>query len=74
VPVTQVPQFDPDALCRARRKAGLSREQLAVAAETSFDQVRRYERGQAVPSFNYALRIAAALGVGVSALATDEAA
>src|SRR5260370_41621120 len=70
---TTTPCFDPDALVRARRAAGLSREKLAADATVSFDQLRRYERGQAIPSLDAACRLAPGLALELSCRAPTPA-
>ena len=69
MPSLPAPQFDPAALARARHAVGLSRKRLASDAQLSWEQLRKYERGQAVPSFNVACRLAWVLGMELSTLA-----
>lgn len=69
--MAEAPKFSPEALRRARRAAGMSRDKLAVSVGCSSDQVGRYERGEGVPTFNLALAMAHALQVHVSVLATE---
>jgi putative transcriptional regulator len=60
------------AVRRLRTAAGLSREQLAVAAGVSHSTVVNLELGYYQPSLPCALALAAALGTTVDALANGE--
>jgi transcriptional regulator with XRE-family HTH domain len=57
-----------DRLRRARERAGLTQAGLASRAEVSRQLVGAVEAGRNVPAVDAALRIAAALGVGVEEL------
>ena len=55
-------------LARARKVAGLTQEQLAVAAEVSRQTIGAIEKGEYNPSTVLALRFAAVLGMTVEQL------
>jgi transcriptional regulator with XRE-family HTH domain len=59
----------PARLRALREAAGWSQAELAQAAGVSQQAVNTYERGERCPSWEAALRLAAALGVPVGALA-----
>lgn len=64
------PQFSPGALLAARKRAGLTHEDLAYKAGVSVTSVSRYERGarQVHPRLDIVLRLSQALGVELSEL------
>jgi transcriptional regulator with XRE-family HTH domain len=66
--VSVVHRFSPERLRGARDRAGLSREQLAVATGRSADTVELWERGKVQPPRRIVGLIAAALGVSVDDL------
>lgn len=53
-----------------RRERGLALSDLADAAGISASHLSRIERGRTAPSFTFATRVAAALGVGPNELAS----
>lgn len=53
-----------------RERLGLSATQLANLAEVNYMQISRYEKGQAFPSLETAVRLAQALQVSLDELAT----
>ena len=57
------------ALWRARRKSGLERKQAAwLLGHKSPDALARYERGEAEPNFDNALRLSVIYGCGLEDL------
>lgn len=58
-------RFDPARLAQLRRKAGLSREQLAIAVGRSYPSIGFYERGLVVPPVRVLTRLAEVLGASV---------
>ena len=62
--------FDRERLTEARRAAGLSREQLAVAIDRGYSAIVNYEQGRTTPPAEYLERIADQLGVEVGELFT----
>jgi transcriptional regulator with XRE-family HTH domain len=68
-------RFDRAALLRARTKANLTQEQLAVKAGSSFATINRLEAGKIRdPRFSTISKVAAALDVDVAELVIlDEA-
>lgn len=60
--------MDGFPLLRLRRQAGLTQFQLAVKAGVSDKCIARIERGQSNPTVETVKRLAAALGVPMSAL------
>lgn len=61
------PRFDSN-LEEARKRAGLSQEELARKAEVSRETIRSIEKGISVPNVLLALAIAALVGVAVDKL------
>jgi len=59
-----------EAVRTLRRKAGMSQEELADAADTDLTQVGGIERGVRNPSYTTLLRLAAALETTVGELTT----
>ena len=59
-------------LSELRRRAGLTQEGLARAAEVGTDAVRKWERGKRTPSFEMAIKLADALNVSLDELAGRE--
>lgn len=53
----------PDRLLEARKKKGISQQDLAQLAKVHFTNVGKYERGEAVPAADILNRIAKALDV-----------
>jgi transcriptional regulator with XRE-family HTH domain len=53
----------PDRLLEARKKKGISQQDLAQLAKMHFTNVGKYERGEAVPAADILNRIAKALEV-----------
>jgi DNA-binding transcriptional regulator YiaG len=72
--VHELPAVDPEALQAIRKSAGLSREQLAVAAGISMRTVERTERGDSRPRPVVVAALALALGVEAEALSSVPAA
>jgi transcriptional regulator with XRE-family HTH domain len=70
--VRGVPTFDPQLLRRRRAAAGLTQEQLAVAAELDATAVSHYEAGRRRPDAAVLRRLAAALEVAVADLLRTE--
>jgi DNA-binding XRE family transcriptional regulator len=66
-------KLDGDAIRRARKAKGMSREQLAVAVGVSMATIGSAERGDYDTRALTAGRIAEILEVSVSSLFTDEA-
>ncbi len=58
-----------ERLRELRERAGLTQEQLATASEVAIGSVRNYEQGHREPYWHVAFRLAAGLGVDVSAFA-----
>lgn len=58
-----------EAIRRIRKDAGLSQEQLAELVGTDLTQIGGLERGVRNPSYSTLVRLAAALGVRVGAIA-----
>lgn len=58
---------------RRRRDLGLSRERLAVTADTSVSTIQRLERDGRVPSLDILARIARALSTTTGALLEEAA-
>ena len=52
----------PARLRELRERKGMTREELAVAAKTSFHSVAKMEQGTRAPSLELAWRVARALG------------
>ena len=61
-------RFDPAALFRARSQKGLTQEQLAVAAGTSFTTVNRLEGGKIEPTLATINKLASALEIDADEL------
>jgi transcriptional regulator with XRE-family HTH domain len=57
---------------RLRRERGLTLEELALEAQTSASYVSKVERGSSTPGWIVVRRLAAALDVKVSDIATHE--
>jgi DNA-binding XRE family transcriptional regulator len=72
VVLTGIFRFDPERLVELRKKAGLSREQLAILVGRGYQSIAFYERGEQVPPTAVVGRLAALLGVEPSALFTEE--
>jgi transcriptional regulator with XRE-family HTH domain len=64
--------FSARQLLYLRTRAGLSREQLALAVRLSASAITLYENGYRTPAQPVLLRLAAALGVSPSELAEPE--
>jgi transcriptional regulator with XRE-family HTH domain len=58
----------PDRLLEARKKKGISQQDLGAAAKVHFTNVGKYERGEAVPAADILNRIAKALDVSTDYL------
>jgi transcriptional regulator with XRE-family HTH domain len=67
-------EFDGQALVRARARRGLTQEQLAAAAGTTFSTISRLERGLAEPTLTTINKLAVALDMPVSALLAENGA
>lgn len=65
---TTAPGFSVEALISIRKNQGLTRPQLARAAQLDPSQLWRIETGRATPYDSTLGRLARALGVPVSAL------
>jgi DNA-binding XRE family transcriptional regulator len=65
-------RFDPTKLRALRRRAGMSRERLAVDAGTTYQSVVIWERGRRTPSTPMLLRLAATLGATVEQLCSED--
>jgi transcriptional regulator with XRE-family HTH domain len=65
-------RFQPHRLTEFRRRAGKSREQLAAAAQSSFDSVRNWERGKSAPRADKLALLVDALGCSIDDLFTAE--
>ena len=61
-------QHLPDRLLQARKKMGLSQQELAKLANVHFTNVGKYERGEATPAADILNRIAKALEVSTDYL------
>jgi transcriptional regulator with XRE-family HTH domain len=64
--------FSPQLLREVRKRKGLSREQLAIAAGSSYSAISLAENGYRVPARAVLLRYAAALGVSPRDLVLDD--
>jgi transcriptional regulator with XRE-family HTH domain len=67
-----MPSINPRKLQRARERAGLRREAVAVALDRSNKTIECYERGVIIPPGDILVALAALYGVTVEALC-DEA-
>jgi len=65
-------KFDAQALLQAREGRGLTQEQLAAAAGSTFSTISRLERGLVVPTLSTINKLAQALDVDVEELLTTE--
>ncbi len=66
-------RFDPSKLIAARTRAGLSREQVAVAVCRSYESISFYERGHVKPPTPVIERLAGLFGIRAGDLFDDEA-
>ena len=66
----RVMKFNGQALLRARERADLTQEQLAVKAGSTFSTISRLERGLAEPTLLTVSKLAGALDVPVETLLT----
>jgi transcriptional regulator with XRE-family HTH domain len=64
--------FSPERLRSTRERKGLSREQLAIAARSSYPALSLYENGHRSPNRSTLLRLSAALGVDPRELIDDD--
>lgn len=65
-------KFDAQALLQAREGRGLTQEQLAAAAGSTFSTISRLERGLVVPTLSTINKLAQALDMDVDDLLTTE--
>lgn len=61
-------QLLPDRILEARKKKGISQQDLGKAAKVHFSNVGKYERGESVPAADILNRIAKALEVSTDYL------
>jgi DNA-binding XRE family transcriptional regulator len=67
-----MPSIDPIRLRRARERAGLRREPVAVAVDRSTKTIECYESGAVTPPGDILVALAALYGVTVEDLCRDE--
>lgn len=65
-------KFNPQALLAARETKGLTQEQLAVAAGSTFSTISRLELGKVVPTLTTISKLATALDVDPETLLLTE--
>jgi transcriptional regulator with XRE-family HTH domain len=68
-----MPAIDPAKLREARERAGLSREQVAIALGKSFHTIQAYEIRPIIPPGNVLVALAGLYGVTVEDLCRDQA-
>lgn len=61
-----------EKITKLKKLKGMSQVDLANATKISRDAISKYERGDAVPSVEYAKRIADALGVSLDYLVSED--
>lgn len=61
-----------EKITKLKKLKGLSQVDLSEATGISRDAISKYERGDAMPSVEYAKRIADALGVSLDYLVSDD--
>lgn len=62
-----------DKITMLRKQKNISQSELADITKISRDAISKYERGDIVPSVEYAKRIANVLGVSLDFLVSEEA-